>query len=113
MGHERDSGGVPDEVLNKHVQFSAALKENLLFITSKLDKYHNIVSISKCGFSGIHNIIRLACQILKDQVPDTSLLTYKDGSDITQHVKRVHEYILQCKLVGIVLTEYQQWQNLI
>ena len=113
MGREWDSGGVPDEVLDKHVQFSAALKEDLLFVTSKQDKYHNIVSISRCGFSALHNIIRLACQILKDQVPNTTLLSYEDGSDITQHVKRVHEYILQCKLVGISLTEYQQWQNLI
>lgn len=46
-------------------------------------------------------------------MPNTSLLTYPDNSNITLHVKRVHEYILQFKLVGILLTEYQQWQNLI
>jgi len=34
MGREWDSGGVPDEVIDKHVQFSAALKEDLLFVTS-------------------------------------------------------------------------------
>ena len=68
MGCEWDSGGVPDEAHDKHIKFSAALKEDLLFVTSKQDKYHNIVSISRYGFSALHNIIRLACQILKDQV---------------------------------------------
>ena len=79
MGLEWDNGAVPNVALDKHVQYSVALKEDLLSITSKLDKYHN---------SALHNIIRLACQILKDQVPpNTLLLSYEDCSDISQHVK--------------------------
>ena len=41
------------------------------------------------------------------------LLTYSEGKDITVHVKRVHEYILQCTYVGIVIAPFQQWQYLI
>jgi len=48
MGLEWDSGAVPDVALDKHVQYSAAFKEDLLFITSKPGKYHNIVAISRC-----------------------------------------------------------------
>lgn len=66
MGLEWDSGGVPDVVLDKHIQFSAALKEDLLFGTTSTENFHNIVSISRCGFSALHNIVRLAFQILKD-----------------------------------------------
>jgi hypothetical protein len=113
MGLEWESGGVPDELLDKHTLLSNALKEDLLFAASKHDDYHNIISISKCGFSALHNVIRLACPIIKEKVPNGFLLTYSDANDITVHVKRIHEYILQCTYVGIVITPFQQWQYII
>ena len=94
MGLEWESGGVPDELLDKHTLLSNALKEDLLFAASKHDDYHNIISISKCGFSALHNVIRLACPIIKEKVPNGFLLTYSDANDITVHVRRIHEYIL-------------------
>jgi len=94
MGLEWESSGVPDKLLDKHTLLSNALKEDLLFVASKHDDYHNIISISKCGFSALHNMIRLACPIIKEKVPNSFLLTYSDANDITVHVRRIHEYIL-------------------
>ena len=58
-------------------------------------------------------MIRLACPIIKEKVPNGFLLTYSDTNDITVHVKRIHEYILQCTYVGINITIFQQWQYII
>ena len=57
MGLEWESGGVPDELLDKHTLLSNALKEDLMFAASKHDDYLNIISIAKCGFSALHNVI--------------------------------------------------------
>ena len=43
MGLEWESGGVPDELLDKHTLLSNALKEDLIFAASKHDDYHNII----------------------------------------------------------------------
>ena len=113
MGLEWESGGILDELLDKHLLLSNAQKEDLTFAGSKHDDYLNIISIAKCGFSALHNVIRLACPLIKERVPNMDLLTYSEGKDVTVHVKRVHEYILQCTYVGIVIAPFQQWQYLI
>jgi len=113
MGLEWESGGLPDEILDKYMIYSTALKQDLLYVTSLDENYSSIVSILKCDFSALHNLIKLACPILKDQVPDTALLIYKEAKCINHHVKQVHEYVLQSKLFGISMLEWQQWQVLI
>ena len=113
MSLEWESGGVLDELFDKHTLLSNALKEDLLFAASKHDDYHNIISISKCRFSALHNVIRFACPIIKEKVPNGFLLTYSDANNITVHVKRIHEYILQCTYVDINITLFQQWQYII
>ena len=113
MGLEWESGGLPDEILDKHMLYSSALREDLLHVTSHDENLCNIVAIAKCGFSAVHNMINLACPIVKTQVPDTTLLSFKEGTCITRHVKRVHEYVLQSVLVGISMSEWQQWQILV
>ena len=78
MGLEWESCGVPgDELLDKHTLLSNALKEDLLYAASKNDDFQNIMAISKCGFSALHNIIYLACPIIREQVlPNVTLLKY-------------------------------------
>ena len=113
MGLEWESGALPDEILDKHMLYSSALKEDLLYVTSHDENLCNIVAIAKCGFSAVHNVINLSCPIVKTRVPDTTLLSFKEGTCITRHVKRVHEYVLQSELVGISMSEWQQWQILV
>ena len=113
MGVEWESGALPDEVLEKHMLYSSALREDLLYVTSHDENLCNIVAIAKCGFSAVHNIINLACPIVKTRVPDTTLLIFKEGTCITRHVKHVHEYVLQSALVGISMSDWQQWQIIV
>jgi len=89
MGLEWESGGLPDEILDKHMLYSSALREDLLHVTLHDENLCNIVAIVKCGFSAVHNMINLACPILKTQVPDTTLLSFKEGTCITRHVKQI------------------------
>jgi len=80
-------GILPDDILDKHMAYSVVLKEDLLFVTSLDDNLCSIVSIAKCGFSALHNLIKLECPIVTTQVPDTALLLFKEGTYITCHVK--------------------------
>jgi hypothetical protein len=113
MGIEWETGGVPDELIEKYALLSNALKEDLMYSASKQESILNIISLARCGFSALHNVIRLACPLIKERVPNSNLLNYPDGKDISVHVKRVHEYILQSTYVGINIAPFQQWQLII
>ena len=81
--------------------YSSAMREDLFYVTSHNKNLCNIVAIVKCGFRAVHNIINLACPIVK--------MTFKEGTCITHHFKHVHEYVLQSALVGNSMSDWQQW----